>query len=485
VIAELADAIVARGYRFVGASTTFEQTASSYALLRAVKERDPSIVTLLGGANCELGMADGVLTLGDAVDHVFSGESEGAFLRFLHGERLPRRVDGEPLRDMESLPEVRYDEYFRQIDRWLPELNDVPLWLTYESSRGCWWGEKRHCTFCGLNGSGMAFRQKSPEKVLGEIRRLVALSPTNRLNITDNIMPWSYHKTLLPRLAAEGPKIHAFYEMKSNLTLPQVKGLHDAGILAIQAGIEALSSDLLRLMRKGVTARQNLATMRYARALGMGVKWNLLYGFPGDDAAWYGETLALLRQIRHLTPPHALGHMSIERFSPYFEQPASFGIRSMEPMPAYFDAFPPHADVRSLAYHFVADYDSGSEADPALMDAIRDEIAAWREAWAAPPERRPLLWVAPAGSRWALYDTRGLGGPQMVWLSEAQAAAVLVGGPIEKVPVARWAISRGYAFETDGWCVPLALAPYEVLHSFEEKFRHLAPEADLQLLQYG
>lgn len=30
--------------------------------------------------------------------------------------------------------------------------------LLYEASLGCWWGEKHHCTFCGLNGTTMKFR---------------------------------------------------------------------------------------------------------------------------------------------------------------------------------------------------------------------------------------------------------------------------------------------------------------------------------------
>ena len=35
-----------------------------------------------------------------------------------------------------------------------------------ETARGCWWGERQHCTFCGLNGATMAFRSKTPERVL-------------------------------------------------------------------------------------------------------------------------------------------------------------------------------------------------------------------------------------------------------------------------------------------------------------------------------
>jgi len=47
------------------------------------------------------------------------------------------------------------------------------LWLPYEGSRGCWWGEKHHCTFCGINGQGMEFRARSADRVIADLRTLV------------------------------------------------------------------------------------------------------------------------------------------------------------------------------------------------------------------------------------------------------------------------------------------------------------------------
>src|SRR3954465_271775 len=43
-----------------------------------------------------------------------------------------------------------------------------PLMLI-ETARGCWWGAKNHCTFCGLNGETMGFRAKSADRVMTEI----------------------------------------------------------------------------------------------------------------------------------------------------------------------------------------------------------------------------------------------------------------------------------------------------------------------------
>jgi len=71
--------------------------------------------------------------------------------------------------------------------------------------------------------------------------------------------------------------------------------------------------------------------------------------------------------------------------------------------------------------------------------------------------------------RYVLVDTRGLDKPPTLYLNEAQARAVLVGGPMARVVAADWAIRNDYAADLDGWCVPLAVASYPLLKSFEEQ----------------
>ena len=76
---------------------------------------------------------------------------------------------------------------------------------------------------CGLNGETMAFRQKSPDRVIAGARRLLLRYPTQRIGMVDNILPHSYFRTVLPRLAKELPPVQIFYETKSNLNLEQVQ----------------------------------------------------------------------------------------------------------------------------------------------------------------------------------------------------------------------------------------------------------------------
>ncbi|MBB1247355.1 RiPP maturation radical SAM protein 1, partial [Streptomyces durbertensis] len=66
------------------------------------------------------------------------------------------------------MAEPDFDAYFHRIELSSARPHLEPK-LVLEGSRGCWWGEKRHCTFCGLNGSSMRFRSKEPVDFLNSI----------------------------------------------------------------------------------------------------------------------------------------------------------------------------------------------------------------------------------------------------------------------------------------------------------------------------
>lgn len=479
----LVAAILAAGnFPIVGCSTTFEQTAASIAILDRVKAASGSTVTVIGGANCEGEMAEGLLALGASIDYVFSSESEVTFPRFVaqvlaatSPDELPvdRIVTGQPCTDLDALPTPDFTEYFEQRQHFLPEspyTADDTAWLPYESSRGCWWGEKHHCTFCGINGGGMQFREKTADRVISELKALTANHPLRRICMVDNIMPHHYFRTLIPRLGAEVPSLHIFYEQKANLTLDQVLGLRAAGVARMQPGIEALSSDLLRLMDKGVTARQNIALLRYGRIADMDVSWNLLYAFPGDRAEWYQETLDLMPLIRHLQPPEGVCHLSIDRFSPYHFNSAKYGITRVRPIPSYSAALPPQAQVERIAYHFFGDYESGSSSDDALIRLLVAEVKSWKAAWGDEEKATPALEVIPmTHDQFILADTRGIEGlPEFRFLTRSEAQAALVGTQLSRrTREVDEAIAARVGLALDGMYVPLATAPPGLVRQFE------------------
>jgi ribosomal peptide maturation radical SAM protein 1 len=473
----------------------FEQTAASIALLRRVKALSPQTVTIIGGSNCEGGMAQGMAGLSPAIDYIFSGESEETFVEFLRqvkaGQQPARRIIyGRPCHQLEALPRPDFGEYFAQFEHALPELAAQPgyRWLSYESSRGCWWGQKHHCTFCGLNGQGMSFRAKSPEKVISDLKQLVAEHSLWQVGMTDNIMPHAYFKTLLPRLSAEIPGLHIFYEQKANLSLSQMVALKRAGVDVIQPGIEALSSSLLKRMDKGVLARQNIALLRYARSVNIEIFWNLLWGFPGDQTQEYQETLNLLPLLRHLPPPIGLHHLAIDRFSPYFDRPADYGIQQIRPFGSYAKLLPAGVDPAQVAYSFVGDYPCESHQHPELIAAIQQEVEAWQAAWqqkvrlsrTASMLTPPILRVSrEAAGRWLLRDTRGLPGTEEhTWLTHPQASLALTARPLAEAGDIAWALERKVGVLLDGGYVPLATAEPALLQELEAELRATGPSVE-------
>jgi hypothetical protein len=151
---DFAKAIAAYSFRVVGCASTFEQTCASVALLNRIKGWKPDTITILGGANCEGDMAQGIMSLGADIDYIFSGESEGTFVSFLqtvHAGDFPseRIIHSRPNFKLDDISVPSFQSFYDQLQTALPDFDPQKTWMPYESSRGCWWGEKHHCTFCG------------------------------------------------------------------------------------------------------------------------------------------------------------------------------------------------------------------------------------------------------------------------------------------------------------------------------------------------
>jgi hypothetical protein len=67
----------------LGLTSMFAQNGSSIALATLVKERNPNVVTLMGGANCEAPMGTVLANRVPALDCVFSGPALDTFTTFV------------------------------------------------------------------------------------------------------------------------------------------------------------------------------------------------------------------------------------------------------------------------------------------------------------------------------------------------------------------------------------------------------------------
>jgi ribosomal peptide maturation radical SAM protein 1 len=302
--------------------------------------------------------------------------------------------------DLDALPYPDFSDFFAQFERsrfgpeWQPS-------VFVETSRGCWWGERMHCTFCGLNGATMAFRSKSAPRALAELTHLATSHPGCDIQVVDNILDLKYFKTLLPDLAERKLNVSLFYETKSNLKKEQVRLLRDAGVLTIQPGIESFSDKVLKQMKKGVTGLQNIQLLKWCKELGVHPIWYLLIGFPRESAEDYFEMAALSARVCHLPRPSGVNMIRLDRFSPNFNEAGQLGFTRLRPLPFYEFLYDlPEAARHNLAYYFAYDYkvpqDVARYADPLVRS-----VHAWKTTW-----KNAELVSVDLDDRLFLFDTR-------------------------------------------------------------------------------
>lgn len=423
-IVRWADAIDWRTYDVVGFTTTFEQNTASFALARAIKARAPEAKVVFGGANFDGDMGREYVRVLPFIDYAVIGEGDLALPalvdRVMSGEPmigLPgviSRSDGASadapralaVQNMNDVPDPNYDEYFRTMFRLGRQQVLAPgrgVHLLIETARGCWWGQKHHCTFCGLNGTSLTFRSKAADDVMEQMRRLAARYHLIDFEAVDNIMDHRYVETLCKPLASRRLDYRLFYEIKANAKPEHLRLMAKAGVRAIQPGIESLNSHVLSLMRKGITMLHNVRCIKWAHYYGLQVQWNILTGFPGETEKDYEQQFRVIQLLRHLPPPSACGRIWLERFSPYFFDRDSFPIENIRPLGAYRHIYPPEAiDLQSIAYFF--DYEMGNTVSDASRTELSQHVDAWKAAWTA--GRKPELTYQRAPDWIQVLDRR-------------------------------------------------------------------------------
>ena len=421
-----------QNHAVVGFTCTFEQNTPAFALARRIKEKHPQIIIVFGGANFDGCMGEEYLKALPFIDYVVIGEGDISFPQLI--DRIARgtvgvgvpgvigRAGGKlvgggtsvSVSNLDGLPDPNYDEYFNTLFQLGRErvIGDQPPLLLLETARGCWWGEKHHCTFCGLNANGMKFRSKPAVRVRDELRRLSARYKIVNFEAVDNIMDLDYLDQLCEPLTGQRSDYQIFYEVKSNLTPAQLRKMARAGITSIQPGIESLNSHVLSLMRKGTSKLINVRLLKWAHYYGIRVGWNILTGFPGELPEDYEEQIETLKQIVHLPPPAGAGPIWLERFSPYFFD-SSFQAKNVKPKAAYrFIYRESEFDLEKIAYFFDHEFEAPrlDKQHEKLYDVVND----WKARWDSVPNpvlvyQRAPDWIQVIDRRSAQAAVHGFG----------------------------------------------------------------------------
>lgn len=424
--------IVNEGPKIVGCSASFMQYASSLALLRKIKELNPSIVTLLGGANCEGEM--GYITKKNCgwIDFVVSGEADTVFPdlckkiltngtnlskseipfgvyskgKLLNDSKENAKVPAEIIfiNKINRLPVPDYFDYFSDLEKTKLK-NEITPVIFMETSRGCWKGRKQPCNFCGLNGEKIDYRAKSSDRVLIELDDLYQAYGINEFLLTDNILNMRHFKTLFKELSKAKKPYRIFLESPSNLNEAQFELLAAAGVCWLQPGIESLHDAILKLLNKGTSAIHNIAFLKYAIEKGIKISWNLLHGMPGDSDRYYKEMADFFPLLSHLEPPNTLT-IRFDRFSEYFKKQKQFGL-TLSPSKFYKYVYPfQKEDMSNFAYFFEdTSCSKAQKTEKQSVEEMKRIVNKWRLIFYY-KSKRPKLVLFEKENQTVIIDTR-------------------------------------------------------------------------------
>jgi len=427
-------------YDIIGFSSMASQHVASLTLAKNIKQLWPDKIIAFGGVNCLDTMGQATLRLFPFVDWVFMGYSELSFpeaiKKYIAGE-MPENIPGVAYRqngvvitqgqahsdEMDNLPYPDFDDYLAAFEKW--DKHDLPfINMLIELSRGCWWGEKHNCIFCGVNSLGLTYHSKSPERSYAEITTLVERYRIDNIHFTDCILSMQYYETLLPDITKWNRNVNLYFQLKANLTRHQVSTLKAAGVHEFQPGIESLDSETLKYMHKGTTLLQNVQLLKWARECGISVKWNILYGFPGEQIEPYYRMANVVPSLVHLLPPMVVTFVRLQRFSPLFANPEKWGLRNIRASREYRAVYPfEQNDLDDLAYSFDADFD-GKENVIEYTRPLLEAVENWVKYWSA-NEPPMLAFERNSGGGLTIYDTRPCHSNSITELEGDEAIAYL------------------------------------------------------------
>lgn len=415
-----------------GFTSMFQQHFCSLILAKLLKTAQPDSLVVFGGANCEGSMGIESLKHFPFIDCIVSGPGEIVFpeLVYCHRNHLPKpklrgvsyqnedshnaRVNA-PEAELELLPLPLFDDFMHEY-AGSPSVSSLGLTpsVLIETSRGCWWGQKHHCTFCGLNGSTIKFRGKSAGRALADLSLLSCRYPGSQIVVTDNIMPQNYYFSLLPKMRKDDYPGGLFFEIKSNIKIEHALKLASAGVNTVQVGIESLANQSLREMKKGVTAIANIACLKFCAMYDIRANWILLFGFPGETQLEYDENYFACSQITHLAPPIVVSTIRIDRFSPNFMDPVGHGFTDIRPIPAYGEIYRSSVvDLNEIAYFFEPCPTTSLEFDT-QQKRLRNLATEWQK-----HDGLCEFWAIPFGANDLVFDGRGFHAcSEMFWLDE-------------------------------------------------------------------
>jgi len=386
-------------YQLVGLTTSFHQLFANVMLSRRLKEADPAIRIVFGGALITGRAGPPLLEEYPDIDFIVQGEGEVPFLALLQQlalgsqpvpeipgilsrqnfHRYPQGVATSEIDDISKLPPPDYSAFEAQADTHALEWR---IWL--QSSRGCWWDRsactgdsKDRCYFCNLN-QRQHFSEKAPDQVAGEISHMVERYKNPNISIIDLTIRHRGIGHLAQAIKGLGKELRFQCDARVEFDSAEILSLYEAGLALLNVGIEGFSTAYLSRIGKGTTTIQNLAVLKTCAELEVATAYNLLVGFPGSTSAEVEETEQSIRWYAlAYQPPASIFEFNLTLGSTVELHSDAFGIARIRNHAGY-RPFLPDDTMSRLVLPFL-EWDYRPEGAPADWEPVRRAYRDWLE----------------------------------------------------------------------------------------------------------
>jgi len=289
------------------------QLAPALILARWLKNRRPDLIVILGGpvlSLMKLADLDALLLGNTAIDAVVRFDGEKPLLELVRqqqtGDWSPQEVAGVSSRvagrvthapptagpRLDQLPYALYDSTI------MSQLADPVLGVI--QARGCYWGKCAYCDYVELYDGSPAYRTRTPESFIDEMRFQQQKYDVRRFLIITESIPPAFARKISELILSAGLDVEW-------TSFAMVDRRFDKGLLSLMAragcdylviGLETMTDRVLKLVHKSATREENIRFLRDAKAAGLRLRINLIPDLPSTTYEEAIDSLKVLQGLR-------------------------------------------------------------------------------------------------------------------------------------------------------------------------------------------
>jgi len=263
----------------------------SRAVMQMIRDIMPDTTIAVGGPEASQDKILHIVREG-VINYIFKGEAEETFLQFLEQKEYSASANKEIIGTLESkiqldeLPFTDYSDY--DLDYYLH-----PDGVSIETSRGC----VAQCSFCSETWF-WRFRQRSPERVIEEMKDQIAKYGVRRFWFVDSLANGnlkSFRK--LVDLIIENNldiKWNSYARNDGRMDRDFIFKIAQSGCTSLSYGVESGSQKLLDDMKKKVKIWEIEANLKDSYDAGMDTHVNWMIGFPTETNLDFLHSMVLI-----------------------------------------------------------------------------------------------------------------------------------------------------------------------------------------------